>query len=121
MGRILCTDDDAESRELLRFMLEQAGHEVVCVGSGEEALSLARSQKFDLLVLDNWMPGLVGTELTRLFREFDQTTPIPFYSAAAYDTDKQAALDVGANAYLIKPNDIDDLMDEVDRLIKQST
>ena len=118
-GRILCTDDEPDSREIVRFMLEQAGYDVVCVDSGEGALSLLQSEKFDLIVLDNWMPGMIGTEVTSLIREFDQTTPILFYSAAAYDQDKLSAFDAGADAYLTKPYGIDHLLDEVYKLIKR--
>ena len=58
-----------------------------------------------------------GEELTRRIREFDQTTPILFYSGAAYDSDKQAAFHAGAQGYLTKPPDVDVLIDEVVRLI----
>ena len=119
-GRILCTDDEPDSRELVRFVLEQAGYDVVCVDSSANALNLLGSEKFDLIILDNWMPGLIGTELTSMIRKFDRTTPILFYSAAAYEADKVAALNAGANAYLTKPSGVDELLDEVNRLIKRS-
>ena len=66
------------------------------------------------------MPGLAGPELTRHIREFNQTTPILFYSAAAYEADKQEALDAGAQGYLTKPTDVDVLLAEVERLITKS-
>ena len=116
-GRILCADDNSDTRDLVFLMLQSGGHDVTCVGSGAEALELLKREPFDLIVLDNWMPEITGTELTRLIREFDQTTPIMFYSAAAYDADKQAALDAGAQSYLTKPDGIDRLLDEVHRLI----
>ena len=116
-GRILCTDDNPDTRDLVFVMLQSGGHDVICVGSAAEALDLLKREKFDLIVLDKWMPETTGTELTRLIREFDQTTPILFYSAAAYEADKQEALNAGAQAYLTKPEGIDHLLDEVDRLI----
>jgi DNA-binding response OmpR family regulator len=116
-GRILCVDDNTDARELVRMMLASSGYDIECVDNPFKALELAKSEKFDLLILDNWMPELIGTELTYLIREFDQTTPILFYSAAAYEADKQGALDAGANAYLTKPNGIDHLLTEVERLI----
>lgn len=118
-GRILCTDDNPDARDLVFLMLQSAGHDVTCVGSSSEALALLKREKFDLIVLDNWMPETTGTELTRLIRQFDTTTPILFYSAAAYEVDKQAALDAGAQVYLTKPDGIDHLIDEVDSLIAQ--
>jgi len=119
-GRILCADDNSDTRELVLLMLQSAGHDVTCVGSGAEALDLLKRKQFDLVVLDNWMPEITGTELTYLIRKFNQVTPILFYSAAAYEADKQAALDAGAQAYLTKPDGIDCLLDEVERLLANS-
>lgn len=104
-------------RDLLRFMLEHNGYEIICCENGSDALRLAQNEQFDLFLVDNWMPDLTGTELTKQIREFNQTTPILFYSAAAYDHDKASALDAGAQVYLTKPDGLDDLVVEVDRLI----
>ena len=119
-GRILYTEDDYDCREMVLFTLRQSGYEVTCVASGSEALSLAKSEQFDLFLVDNWLPGLDGPELTSHIREFNQTTPILFYSGAAYENDKQAALAAGAQGYLIKPIGIERLIEEVERLILTS-
>jgi len=66
------------------------------------------------------MPGLTGQELTREVRKFNQTTPILFYSGAAYEADKQEARDAGAQGYLTKPGGIVDLVDEVAKLIAEA-
>ena len=99
------------------FTLRRSGYEVTCVDSGTEALFLAKNDRFDLFLVDNWLPGLSGPELTVQIREFDKITPILFYSGAAYEDDKQAALNAGAQGYLVKPIGIERLIDEVDRLI----
>ena len=119
-GRILYSEDNPESRDLLMFMLQRVGYEVICCENGFEALRLAQSERFDLFLLDNWMPDLTGIELTKQIRKFNLTTPILFYSAAAYDRDKACALDAGAQAYLIKPDGLDNLVDEVERLIAEA-
>ena len=93
---------------------------VTCAVNGTEALGLAQTQHFDLFLVDNWLPGITGPELTRHIREFNQTTPILFYSAAAYDSDRQNALDAGAQGYLVKPVAIEELVDEVARLIAEA-
>ena len=116
-GRILYTEDDPDSREMVIFTLRRSGYEVTCVDSGTEALSLARDERFDLFLVDNWLPGLSGPELTVHIREFNKTTPILFYSGAAYEDDKQAALAAGAQGYLTKPIGIERLIGEVERLI----
>lgn len=116
-GRILYTEDDYDCREMVLFTLRQNGYQVTCVDTGTEALSLAKNEPFDLFLVDNWLPGLSGPELTRHIREFNQVTPILFYSGAAYEDDKQAALAAGAQGYLIKPIGIEQLIGEVERLI----
>lgn len=116
-GRILCTEDDPDSRELIVCILETADYHVTITADSAEALSLAQREQFDLIIVDNWMPGLSGEELTTEIRKFDKNTPILFYSGAAYETDKQKAHDAGAQGYLIKPLGIKDLVDEVAKLI----
>jgi DNA-binding response OmpR family regulator len=88
--------------------------------NNDSALLLARSNKFDLYMIDNWMPGGSGVDLCKKLREFDSHTPILFYSGAAHDRDKQEALSSGAQAYLTKPVDNDELIKEVFRLIAEA-
>lgn len=119
-GRILCTEDDADTRELIIFILRDAGFDVICTDNADEALKLARSQAFDLYLVDNWLPGLSGDQLTRRIREFDSETPILFYSGAAQNADKERALDAGAQGYLVKPAGYEELVAEVSRLISEA-
>jgi DNA-binding response OmpR family regulator len=119
-GRILCTEDDVDTRELIDFILTQYGYEVVCSTSSVQAIDLAKTQTFDLYLVDNWMPGLSGTELTKKLRQFDLKTPVLFYSGAAYEADREAARVSGAKGYLVKPADGDQLLAEVNRLIAES-
>jgi DNA-binding response OmpR family regulator len=116
--RILLTEDDADTREVLALLLSAEGYEPVTVDDGNDALDIARTEHFDLYILDNWMPTLSGVELCKTLREFDTTTPILFYSGVAHETEKSAAFAAGANGYLIKPVDSDSLLVEVSRLIK---
>lgn len=119
-GRILCTEDDPDSRELLVFILESADYDVTVTADSADALSLAQSKPFDLILVDNWMPGLSGPELTSEVRKFNKSTPILFYSGAAFESDKQKARDAGAQGYLTKPEGIHDLVAEVSRLIAEA-
>ena len=119
-GRILCTEDDPDTRELIAVVLEREGYDVTCIESPAHALDLARATSFDLYLVDNWMPGLSGTQLTAKLREFDKNTPILFYSAAAYRRDAEEARLAGAQGYLTKPVANDDLIAEVARLIAES-
>lgn len=119
-ARILCTEDDADTRELIKFVLGGEGYEVITTDSPQQALRLAQSESFDLYLIDNWMPGLSGDELTRKIREHDAETPILFYSGAAQESDKESARASGAQGYLVKPSGVDDLIDEVARLIAEA-
>lgn len=119
-ARILCTEDDTDTRELIILVLSNEGFEVICTDSSDEALRLAHSQSFDLYLVDSWMPGLSGDELTRKIREFDSGTPILFYSGAAQESDKETARASGAQGYLVKPAGMEELVDEVARLIAEA-
>jgi DNA-binding response OmpR family regulator len=115
--RILCTEDDADTREILRLILEWEGFEVLCAGDSAQALSLVRAQKFDLYLLDSWMPGMDGDHLCRKLQELDSTVPILFYSGAAAPADRARAIAAGAQGYLIKPARPDELVSEIRRLL----
>lgn len=118
--RILCTEDDADTRDLIVLILNANGYEVVTSASTLESLHLARTQHFDLYLLDNWLPGSSGIELCKELRSVDSKTPILFYSGAASDKDKEQARECGAQGYLTKPADSDELITEVLRLISES-
>ncbi|SRR6266487_2649225 len=119
-ARILYVEDDEDTRELVITVLAIEDCQVTATGSHDEALSLAQTGHFDLYLIDNWMPGVSGLGLCERFREFDQQTPILFYSGAAYETDKESALSRGAQGYLVKPAGGDELAAEVLRLISDS-
>ena len=116
-ARILCTEDDADTRDLLRVLLELKGLEVICAENAAEAISLATAAKFDLYILDNCLPEMPGDDLCRKLREFDSTTPILFYSGAAFESDRSQALAAGAQAYVVKPAEPAKLISEIFSLI----
>ncbi len=118
--RILCTEDDADTRDLITFVLSRNNCEVITTETPALAIELARAAHFDLYLIDNWMPRMSGTDLCGELRLFDSETPILFYSGAAYPTDKAKAYASGAQGYLVKPVDSDELVAEVFRLISES-
>lgn len=118
--RILCTEDDVDTRDLITFVLKSSNFEVVTTETPELAIEIAQDFSFDLYLVDNWMPRMSGPELCRALRRFDTETPILFYSGAGYETDKAAAYANGAQGYLVKPVDNDQLVSEVRRLIAES-
>jgi len=106
---ILFADDDPDTREVVQILLRHAGFRVSVTGDSSEVMQLLATDNFDALLLDNWMPNLNGIELCRLVRSLDQKLPIFFCSGAATDADKKAAFAAGAQGYLVKPFDPDDL------------
>jgi len=116
--RVLYIEDHDDTRELVTLVLEQQRYEVVCGSSIESGVELAASQQFDLYLLDSWLPDGSGLDLCRQIREFDKATPIVFYSAAAFEIDRNEALDCGAQAYLIKPSAPSELCSVVTSLIE---
>jgi CheY-like chemotaxis protein len=117
--RILCVDDDEDTREMMDFLLGQYGYQAVIAASVSDALDSARSGGLALCILDHWITELNGIELCQQIRAFDSHTPIMFYSGAAYKADIDKGLAAGAQAYLVKP-DFDHLKPTIDRLIDEA-
>jgi len=107
---ILYAEDDQDTRELVQLFLRQAGFRVSVTGDSSEVVSLVATDHIDALLLDNWMPELSGLELCRQIRIFDKNTPILFCSGAVTEADKKAAFSAGAQGYIGKPFDPDDLI-----------
>lgn len=116
--RVLYIEDHEDTRELVTLILEQKLYEVVCCSTIKRGVALAGSQKFDLYLLDSWLPDGSGFDLCRQLREFDKVTPILFYSAAAFELDRAEAIESGAQAYLIKPSLPSELSSLVSSLIE---
>ena len=116
--RVLYIEDHEDTRELVTLVLEQKSLEVVTGSTIKSGVALAGSQKFDLYLLDSWLPDGSGLELCKLIREFDKATPILFYSAAAYEMDRAEAIKCGAQAYLVKPSHPTELCTMVTSLIE---
>jgi len=102
--RVLCVDDDEDSREMMALLLKNWRIETKAVGTANQALSLIQAERFDLYLLDTRLPDLDGFELCRRMRSLDPKTPILFFSGAAYESDKQKGIEAGANTYVTKPD-----------------
>ena len=118
--RILCVDDHAATREVLTVIFERAGYEITCCASITEGLDLVASLNFDLYLFDICLPDGSGIDLARRVRDHDELTPIVFLSASAYPEDINAGMEAGAQAYIVKPMSMDDLLETVRSLIKGS-
>ncbi len=113
--RILVADDDEDIRAYLEITLELAGFEVELATDGLEALHVARHQHPDVVVLDVMMPKLDGIEALRQMREDPRTSHVPvmLLTARVQTGDAITGLDAGADDYLTKPFDPDELVARV--------
>jgi DNA-binding response OmpR family regulator len=94
--------------------------EVKIAESFAEALSLARTEEFDLFVLDGRYPKGEGADLCRQLRQMKPETLVVFYSGAALEHDREQGISAGANAYISKP-EVEGLLAAVRRLLQQSS
>ncbi len=113
--KILVVDDEADLVETVRFPLEAEGFHVLTSYNGEDALNQARKEKPDLILLDLMLPKLDGYKVCRLLK-FDERykhIPILMLTAKTQERDKLLGKETGANEYITKPFDIDDLINKV--------
>jgi DNA-binding response OmpR family regulator len=97
-----------------------ADYRITSVLTSNEALSLAAIERFDLYILDYGLTGISGVDVCRTLRRTDTDTPIIFFTAEAHARERQEAMQAGADAYLVKPNDLKDLTETVKRSLAKS-
>lgn len=108
--RILVVEDEQSLRQMIAFNLEAEGYEVVALGDGKKALELLHGiNRFALVVLDVMMPFVSGLDVCLEIRKNSQV-PILFLSAKGTSADRIAGLKLGANDYLPKPFDLEELL-----------
>jgi two-component system response regulator MprA len=118
--RILVVDDDRAVRDALRRVLTLAGYEVECADDGDEALDLIGRSSPDAVVLDIGMPGVDGVEVCRRLRQRGNRVPILMLTARVEVADRVAGLDAGADDYLVKPFDIEELKARLRALMRRA-
>ena len=118
--RILIAEDYDDNRELLRLMLETAGYTVRETRDGRELIEAARSEPPDLILIDLSMPQLDGWGALRELRADARTRSIPCVAVTAYaaEVDRERAFAAGFNAYVAKPFRSTDLLEAVERLLR---
>ncbi len=117
--RILVVDDDPLILDLIRFNLEAEGYTVITASDGFDALERARKESPDMLVLDLMLPKMDGYKVCRIlkFDEKYKRIPILMLTARAQESDKEMGLETGADAYMTKPFEPDELLTKVSKLL----
>ena len=120
MGKkVLVVDDEKLIVKGIRFSLEQEGMEVECAYDGEEALEKAKSNEFDIILLDLMLPKISGLEVCQQIRGFSQV-PIIMLTAKGEDMDKILGLEYGADDYITKPFNILEVKARIKAILRRS-
>src|SRR5579864_5607077 len=110
--KILVVDDEATILQTLRFNLERNGYVVCTAGDGRQALSVAETEKPDLILLDIMLPALDGIEVCREIRK-RSSIPVLMLTAKDQEIDKVLGLEIGADDYITKPFSVYELLARV--------
>jgi two-component system KDP operon response regulator KdpE len=116
--RILIVDDEAGLRELVRINLEHEGFAVLQAENGAQCLDMVHESQPDLIIMDVMMPEMDGWEACKKLREFSQV-PVLMLTARVQSQDIVTGLDSGADDYLLKPFNMDELMARVRALLRR--
>lgn len=119
--RVLLADDDRAIRESLVRALELERYDVTEVTDGVSALATARREEFDVLIVDVMMPGVDGLGVCRVLRAEGDQTPILMLTARVETPDRVAGLDAGADDYLSKPFELDELLARLRALLRRTS
>ena len=117
---ILIVEDEEKILRLLELELEYEGYEVGKAADGLKAFELFQSKEWDLILLDIMLPGISGIELLRRIRSQDAYTPVILLTAKSSVEDKVSGLDLGANDYITKPFQIEELLARIRVALRMS-
>jgi DNA-binding response OmpR family regulator len=122
VARVLVAEDDPDLRAMIEFKLTAVGHQVVAVADGDAALTTARADPPDLVVLDVMMPGMTGIEVCEALRDDPATaaTLVIMLTARAQSADVSRGLAAGADEYLVKPFSPRNLVAHVEKLLART-
>lgn len=119
--RLLVVDDDDEIRELLEFDLAQSGYQIDTAADGYEGLNKALNSNYDLVLLDVMMPKMNGYEVCKNIRKSKPDMPVLLLTAKGTINDKTTGFDSGADDYIVKPFDIQEVLLRVRALLRRNT
>ncbi|MHA6167698.1 two-component system response regulator YkoG [Bacillus mojavensis] len=119
-GHILIVEDEEKIARVLQLELEYEGYSVTIKYNGTEGLDAAAEGSYSLLLLDVMLPGMSGLEVLRRLRKTDQGTPVILLTARDSIPDKVTGLDIGANDYVTKPFEIEELLARIRAALRQT-
>ncbi|MCB8981249.1 MAG: response regulator [Ardenticatenaceae bacterium] len=122
MAKILIAEDDQDIRELVVLTLQFSGFDVVPVEDGSLAVEKAKTEAFDLILMDVRMPRMTGYEACRRLKDMDSTKNIPiiFLSAKGQEQEIQTGINAGAADYILKPFAPDTLVNTINKVLSKA-
>lgn len=119
--RILVVEDNMDTYELVRFILEKNGYDTFLAVNGRDGVNAAIKQIPDLIIMDLSMPEMDGWTAIGLIKKDERTSSIPLLTLTAHALpgDRQRAMDAGSDEYITKPMDLEDLVKSVDHWINR--
>lgn len=122
MKRVLVVEDNEMNMQLVEFLLEEGGYEIVKAASGEEAMSVARWGRapVDLILMDIHLPGMDGLSVVRELKADDRTRAIPILALTAHAMrgDKDRFLQAGCDGYISKPIDVKTFLASIEPFVR---
>ncbi|KAA6453847.1 response regulator transcription factor [Bacillus atrophaeus] len=119
-GHILIVEDEEKIARVLQLELEYEGYKATIKETGTKGLRAVLEEKFALVLLDVMLPGLSGLEVLRRLRKTDMHTPVILLTARDSIPDKVTGLDIGANDYVTKPFEIEELLARIRAALRQN-
>jgi two-component system cell cycle response regulator DivK len=120
---VLVVEDNMDTYELVRFILEKNGYKTFLAMNGREGVNAAIKQMPDLIIMDMSMPEMDGWTATSMIKKDARTSPIPLIALSAHTLpgDRQRAIDAGCNEYITKPMNLIDLVGKVNSWVNKSS
>lgn len=115
---ILIAEDDKAIVEVVKIILDEAGYTTHTIEEGDSVAKIVKSKKPDLVLLDIWLSGEDGGQIAKILKGEDQTKNTPVIMISANNETEQIAKDAGADGFLKKPFDINDLLEIVEKHLK---
>jgi DNA-binding response OmpR family regulator len=117
MAKILCIDDESAALNIRKRVLETAGHHVLTARSGEDGIQLFRSEPFDLVLLDYWMPGMNGIATARELKRISPSVPTVILSGLSQLPDESIGV---VDRWILKDEGPQFLLNTIKALLKRS-
>lgn len=115
--KILVLDDDTDIGTMIKMMLEYKGYSVTVSERADQAAEVLQNNGVDLIIMDMLLSGVNGTDLCDEFKKGEATSHIPVIMISAHPNAKEICLKAGADEFISKPFDMQDILSKIDRLL----